>query len=221
MSPLTRLLEQLREGFEGLGESLAGSRAQRVLESEIRALDDSLLGLRAELASLKARRVLSVQHQDALAVRVQHTEAQALDALRAADTRHAHELAGVIAALEQDRALEAAMIQQLDARIAQRQQDIETAHNAMRRLRHQLDTLRAAEQVQQAQASVAREPRAGRPRTALDAVLRMRAHADGHGASTTAADAPLPNDPHVHAVIERLRAQITPQPDDRPEACDE
>lgn len=228
MSALARLFGRLRGGLVEAGDALVGSQAQRILDVEIRRADERLHALRTELAALKVQRLgLS---DDLLATQdaIDRREAQAMKALASGEMPIAHELAAVIAALEQQRQCEHDALQRIDARIEQLRLDIEMWSNTLRRLKHQLDTMRASEGVQLAQATVAsRQPAAaGLPRTALEAVQRMkareRARTRHDGRASVGADPGDPLDtrlqaagiiapnPQAAAVIARLQKQGAP-----------
>lgn len=175
MSPLSRLFERVRDDLGELGESIAGSQAQRILDRDIRETDAQLHGWRGELATFKAHRLAGQQRVDAAATAIVERENHALRALELGNEPLAREVAQLIATLEQEAEAEQARVAELDARIAAMSQVIAQGENALRRLKHQLDSVRATQSVQRAQAEVARRLRGdeGALPTALDAARRL------------------------------------------------
>ena len=55
---LKTLFKRIQEGMEGVADAVLGDRAERLLDEEIRAIDDALHGARGEHAAAKARLVL-------------------------------------------------------------------------------------------------------------------------------------------------------------------
>ncbi|MFC0679759.1 PspA/IM30 family protein [Lysobacter korlensis] len=226
MNALTRLFHRLRNGADDRGDSPAGSPVQRILDIEIRGADERLHTLRAELASVASRRAAASEDLQATVSAIDAREAQAIRALQAEKHSIAREIAGVIAALEQQRAREQDLVRFLGERTVQLEADIETWTSTLRRLKHQLDTVRASEGVQLAQAIVAnrQSTSAALPRNALEAAQRMKARqlepqagTDGQPPkpqSTDLLDARLRDagiletNPQIAAVIERLQCQI-------------
>lgn len=183
MSALARIFDRVREQLAELGESIAGNLAQRELDEDIRIADARLRELRAGLASLHAKRIGAQERIDVAVAAILQREAQALAALEAGEDALAYDVAAAIVQLEQARDDEQAFTQQLAQQTAQMRHLIEQAENALRRLQHQLDVLRAAETVQRAQETVAgRHPgEISLPQTAVESLLRARRqHADAH-----------------------------------------
>ena len=101
MSPFKDLLKRMQESMGELGDTLSGtSKAERLLDADIRQLDAELHGWRGEVASLKARRITSGERLREHGARIRQLETDALDALRARRKTAARELAEGIAAAQ-------------------------------------------------------------------------------------------------------------------------
>jgi phage shock protein A len=178
MNALTRIFGRVREQLAELGESIAGSQAQRELDEEIRGMDERLREWRASLAAFQANRFTTQERVEAAEAAIAQREAQALASLQAGKHALAREVAAAIVQLEERRDDEIAALSRIDEHIVQMRHLIGQGENGLRRLQQQLDTLRAAETVQRAQESVVgRQPGIARPQTAIESLLRARRRA--------------------------------------------
>jgi phage shock protein A len=175
MSALLRLFERARAEIAGIGDALAGSHAQRVVDQEIRATDAQLHGWRQELDALLAQRYVAHERLAASAQAIDEREAQAVLALQAGDPALARDVAAAIVLIESQRDEHTRQVADFDEHIAQMRRVMTQSENTLRRLHHQLDTIRATESVQRAQEAVARRGAGeGALRTALDAAERAK-----------------------------------------------
>ena len=55
---LKSLFKRIQDGMEGVADAVLGERAERLLDSEIRTVDDGLHAARGDHAAAKARRRL-------------------------------------------------------------------------------------------------------------------------------------------------------------------
>ena len=231
MSSLGKLVGRVREHLSEIGEAIAGSAADRALEEQIRLADGQLRTWRASLAELKARQLAASERRDAAAATVLQREAQAAAALQAGEDALALEVAREIDRLELARDDEAALIAHLDACIAQLAPLVEQGERHLRRLRHQIDVLHAAQTVQRAQASVAGRAcgSAQPPRTAIDSLMRARRRHDAASIDIDAADiasadaldiklhdAGLDQRARLDAILARIQATAAPVADSEP-----
>ncbi|WP_133499363.1 PspA/IM30 family protein [Cognatilysobacter terrigena] len=232
MNPFSRLMGRVREQLVELGESLAGSQAERSLDDRIRRADDQLREWRASLAEFRAKHMAAKERHDATIAIVLQREAQTAVALQAGQDALATEVAAEIDRLEQARDDEAELMGHLDACIAQMTPLVEQGERQLRRLRHQLDVLRAAHAVQRAQEAVAGrgDGDAVRPQTALDSLARVRRQHEAASAPECAAvdtsstgadtdpldaklqDAGVDRRARIDAILARIRASAEPAP---------
>lgn len=178
MKPFSGLLAHLHEHLAGAGAQLAdGVRdwsARRLLDDQIHAVDEQLRVLRSELDVLKAQRFVTGERRDAAVARLLQRESQVVAALAASEDRLARELAASIVTLEAERDAEDALLAANDLQRARLQARLQHGENTLRRLRHELDLLRAAEAVARAEQVFAQGgSELGIP-TAIDSAERLR-----------------------------------------------
>lgn len=171
-----RLVDAVRGGAHELGEAIADSQALRILDQEIRDADAELHRAKDALAEMMAHCKVALDRRDASAKRVEEYEGYALKALRAADETLAREVAAKIAAIEEERDADDLRARELTARVADMRKAIAQAEAHIKRLKQQVDTVRATETVQRAQLAVAHRHAGGdsRLRTALDSLERIK-----------------------------------------------
>jgi phage shock protein A len=177
MSALSRLFARARDEIAGLGDAIAGSHAQRIVDQEIRETDAQLHEWRAQLAHFQANRFTARERRTATIDAIAAREGQGVLALQAGNAALAREVAAAIVALEQQRESEDAQLAQVEDHIAQMQRVVGQGEDHLRRLRHQLDTIRATESIQRAQQAVARrqDGMSNVLQTALASADRLRA----------------------------------------------
>lgn len=199
-----RLVMAVRGGIGELGEAIAESQALRILDQEIRDADAELARARTELGELRAHYKVALERQQAAAARVSEYEGYALKALKAEDEALAREVAARVAQLEQQRDAEAADAERHRLRVEAARKAIAQQESTMRRLRQQVDTVRATDNVQRAQATLAhrRLQAGGRAQTALQALERIRRRQAERGARLDAQAEPDEGD---DALAEKLR----------------
>ena len=199
-----RLVVAVRGGIGELGEAIAESQALRILDQEIRDADAELARARVELGELRAHYKVALDRQQAAAARVAEFEGYALKALKAEDEALAREVAAKVAQLEQVRDAEADEAERHRTRIEAARKAIAQQESTMRRLRQQVDTVRATDNVQRAQATLAhRRLQAGsRAQTALQALERIRRRQAERGARL---DVEAETDDSDDALADKLR----------------
>lgn len=171
-----RLVDAVRAGAHELGEAIADSQALRILDQEIRDADAELHRAKDALAEMLAHCKVALDRRDASAKRVEEYEGYALKALRAADEGLAREVAAKVVAFEGERDADDLRVRELSARVADMRKAIAQAEAHIKRLKQQIDTVRATETVQRAQLTVAHRHAGGdsRLRTALDSLERIK-----------------------------------------------
>lgn len=231
MSALVRLFARARNEIAGIREAIDGSQSQRIVDQEIRETDTQLHAWRLQLGELQAHRHVARERRDAARDAVEAREGQALRALQAGDTELAREVAAAIVALERQHESEAAQLAHFEEQCARMQRVVGQGENTLRRLRHQLDMIRATESVQQAQAAVASRQAAasGAIQTAIDSAQRLKARTRSTAMQDAFDDAALQDafadlddklrragildvDLRVDAVMQRIEARATNPP---------
>jgi phage shock protein A len=177
ISPIWRkLVDAVRGGAHELGEAIADSQALRILDQEIRDADEELRRNKDALAEMLAHYKVALDRGAASSKRVEEYEGYALKALQSEDEALAREVAAKIATFEAERDADAARAEELSARVADLRKAIGQAEAHIRRLKQQVDTVRATETVQRAQAAVANRHAGSesRLRTALESLERIK-----------------------------------------------
>jgi phage shock protein A len=153
---LSQWLARLGEDVAGMSDALFGDKVERQLDHDIRGIDDALHRARADLAATKARRIVAGQREREPVARIAELTTQAEQALRSRKRTQAHAAAQRIVTLQAVRDQEHAQVVALLAQESALAHAIEQGEYQLRRLKHQVDILRASASLQRAQASVAR-----------------------------------------------------------------
>lgn len=176
-SPLwRRLVTAVRGGVNELGEAIAESQALRILDQEIRDNDAELHRVRGTLAETMARCKVAQERLAAANAKLEEYEGYALKALKAGEDVLVREIAAKISLLEMERDGHANQAQEYALGIVHLRKVAGQFELTINRLKQQVDTVRATENVQRAQAAVAsrREGSDLRVRTALDSLERIK-----------------------------------------------
>lgn len=176
MNIWTKMMTALRGGVYEAGEAIIDSQALRILDQEIRDADEELKNSRNSLASIMAHQKVAEEKIRQMEVSVAEYEGYALKALEKNDEKLALEVAQKIADLgtqcdtEKTAAINYAdSAKKLKMAIAQAERNI-------KRLKQQVDTVKANDSVQRAQSAVA-ERHSGstsKMRTAIDSLERIK-----------------------------------------------
>lgn len=214
-SLLGQWLARLGEDVAGVSDALFGDKVERQLDQDIRDLDDTLHRVRADIAAAKAARIAGEQHAQDLRTRIASLTAQAEQAMRARRRAQAREAAERIVGLQAHLDEERLRAKSLQAREAELAHVLEQGEHQLRRLKHQVDTLRASASLQQAQASVARRRSAGtaRPEPALVPAQRARQRraASGPDSRATPVSPKEAERDAADALLERIARRIKPK----------
>ena len=201
---LKKLFRRLQDDVGELGEALFGDRMERVLDQDIREVDQALHRARDDAAAIKAQRIAAQDAARAGQARVLQLEAEAAALLAGRKRAAAREQAARI--LDMRTALDE--LQRQAAEHADHEERLShlvgQLEHKLRRLKHQLGTLRATASIQRAQAAVAqRSAGAPHPETAQAPATRARAQGGRTSAGATARDTPTP-DPREAAIDQVL-----------------
>lgn len=190
MNIWAKMMTALRGGVNEAGEAIVDSQALRILDQEVRDASEELKQSKDSLAAIIARQKLSEEKVAGLKKSIDEHEGYAVKALEKGDESLAREVAEKIADLENQSATEseagagfASSADKLRAAIKQAEQNI-------KRLKQQVDTVKATENVQRAQEAVA-ERHSGsnsRLRTAMDSLERIKEKQALKAARMSAAD---------------------------------
>lgn len=166
----------LRGGVSEAGEAIVDGQALRILDQEVRDASLALKDSKDSLTEIMARQKVAEQKCSELKKKIDDHEGYAIKALDKGDEKLAHEVAEKIADLENN------FIQETEAEVAftasasKIRTAIKQTERNLKRLKQQVDTVKATENVQRAQAAVA-ERHSGshsKMRTAMDSLERIK-----------------------------------------------
>jgi phage shock protein A len=155
MNVWSKLLTALRGGANEMGEAVVDSQALRILDQEIRDADLELRKSKEALAEIMAKHKLASDKVSKSAASIAEYEQYALKALEAGNETLAREVAEKIANLEIEQASEREQAEGFAASVAQLRKAVTQAEGNIKRLKQQVDTVKATESVQKAQMAVA------------------------------------------------------------------
>ncbi len=145
----------LKGATNEVGEAIADSNALRILDQEIREASDQLQQSKTQLAGIMAKQKLSSQKCAELKEKVAEYEGYAIKALDQGDESLATDVASKIAEYEAQLNSEQEMEKSFADSIVSLKKAIADAESNLRRLKQQVDTVKATESVQKAQAACA------------------------------------------------------------------
>lgn len=176
MNIWAKMMTALRGGVNEAGESIVDSQALRILDQEIRDAADELNQSKNGLAEIIARQKLAEEKCRQLKSKASEHEAYAIKALEQGDEPLAQEVASKIAELETQLEQESEAKAGFQGSADKLRQAIKQTESNLKRLKQQIDTVKATENVQRAQAAVA-ERHSGsnsKMRTAMDSLERIK-----------------------------------------------
>ncbi len=176
MSVWSKLFTALRGGVHEAGEAIIDTQALRILDQEIRDADGELRKSKEALAEIMAKQKLAGERVKQTQAKIDEYEGYAFKALEASDERLAHEVAEKIATLEATFEAE----RNAETVFSQSAADLRNAINKseanIKRLKQQVDTVKATDSVQKAQATVASRYSGSQNKmhTALESLERIK-----------------------------------------------
>jgi len=176
MNILSKLMTALRGGVNEAGEAVIDTQAIRILDQEIRDAGEELKRSKDGLAEIIARQKLAEEKCTAYEKQISEYETHALKALEKGEEALAHEVATKIADLENQKAQEVTSAVSYASSADDLRKAIKQTEQNLKRMKQQIDTVKATENVQRAQAAVA-ERHSGsnsKMRTAMDSLERIK-----------------------------------------------
>lgn len=155
MNVWSKLLTALRGGANEMGEAMVDSQALRILDQEIRDAGGELRKSKEALAGIMAKQKLAAERADKAAQKVSEYEQYALKALEGGNEELAKEVAAKIANLEVEQSSEQEQADNYAVSVAKLRKSVSQAEANIKRLKQQVDTVKATESVQKAQMAVA------------------------------------------------------------------
>ena len=176
MSIWAKVATAVRGGVSEAGEAIVDKQALRILEQEIRDADSELGRSKESLTGIIAKRKLADKKVDSLKSSLTEYEGYAMQALDKDDDGLAIEIAEKIAGLETELLGEEGLAKAFSESEGQLRKTVGQTQANLKRLKQQVDTVKATESVQRSQAAVAaRHSGAGSSmRSALDSLDRLK-----------------------------------------------
>ena len=177
MSIWAKVATAVRGGVNEAGEAIVDSQALRILDQEIRDADNGLSKSKDALAGIIAKRKLADKKVESIKSSLTEFEGYAMQALDKDDESLATEIAEKMAGLETELLGEEGVAKSFADSEGQLRRAVAQTEANLKRLKRQVDTIKATEMVQRAQAAVAaRHSGAGSSmRNAVDSLERLKA----------------------------------------------
>ncbi len=176
MSIWAKVATAVRGGVSEAGEAIIDNQALRILDQEIRDADNELGKSKEALTGIIAKRKLADKKVEDLKSSLTEYEGYAMQALDKGNEELATEIAGKIADFETEMLGEEGVAKSFADSEAQLRKSVAQTEANLKRVKQQVDTVRATETVQKAQAAVAaRHSGTGSSmRSALDSLDRLK-----------------------------------------------
>ncbi len=176
MNIWSKMMTALRGGVNEAGEAIVDSQALRILDQEVRGASEELKQSKGSLAEIMARQKLAEEKVAQFQKQIDEHEGYAIKALEKGDENLAREVAEKIAGLENQQSQEKESAEGFSESVSKLRTAIQQSERNIKRLKQQVDTVKATENVQRAQAAVA-ERHSGsnsKMRTAMDSLERIK-----------------------------------------------
>ncbi|MCX4027663.1 PspA/IM30 family protein [Endozoicomonas sp. SM1973] len=155
MGILNKLMTAIRGAATETGEAIVDSQALRILDQEIRDASEELNRSKTALANIMAKQKLVADKCAQLTAKINEYEQYAGQALDKGDETLAVSIADKIAELEAQLASEEEVKAGYTKSVESLRSAVKHAESNLKRLRQQVDTVKATDSVQKAQAAVA------------------------------------------------------------------
>ena len=189
MSIWAKVATAVRGGVNEAGEAIADNQALRILDQEIRDADNALLKSKDALTGIIAKRKLAEKKVESLKSSLEEYEGYVIKALDNKDENLAVEIAEKIAGMETELLGEEGVTKSFTDSEAQLRRAVVQTESNLKRLKQQVDTVKATETVQRAQAAVAARHSGANSsmRSAVDSLERLKNQQAERGAQFEAA----------------------------------
>ncbi|MFT5083383.1 MAG: phage shock protein A [Lentisphaeria bacterium] len=176
MNVWAKMMTALRGGVNEAGELIVDTQALRILDQEVRGATEELKQSKEGLASIIARQKLAEEKTALLQKDISDYEGYAVKALEKGDESLALEVAQKIANLENGMSTEKKTAESFAESATELRNAMKLAEQNIKRLKQQIDTVKATDSVQKAQATVAARYSGSNSklRTAMDSLDRIK-----------------------------------------------
>jgi len=154
MSVIKKVVTLLRGSAREIAENVVDANATRIYEQEIMDAKQSILEARSSLADVMAREMQANRAVTRLEGEIAHYEGLALEALNKAQEALAEEVAGKVAALEQDLEEQRQAQQSFASQVSQLKELIKAAEVKIREHERQIAIAKTTESVYKATQSI-------------------------------------------------------------------
>ncbi|MEN7344227.1 MAG: PspA/IM30 family protein [Pseudomonadota bacterium] len=213
MNVWSKMITALRGGINEAGEVIVDSQALRILDQEVRDAAEELKQSKDSLAAIIARQKVAEERVSKIGEQIKEHEGYAVAALEKDNENLALEVAEKIAALESKLDTETATAKGYEESADQLRAAIADAERDIQRIKQQIDTVKATDSVQKAQAAVS-ERHSGsdsKLRNAKESLERIKERQELRAAQTKAARE-IANTSDDQTLADKLSAEgITPQ----------
>jgi phage shock protein A len=176
MSIWAKVATAVRGGVSEAGEAIVDNQVLRILDQEIRDADNDIGKSKDALTGIIAKRKLADKKVESLKSSLTEYEGYAMQALDKGDETLATEIAEKIAGFETELLAEDGLATSFAGSESQLRKAVSQTEANLKRLKQQVDTVKATEIVQKSQAAVAaRHSGAGSSmRSAVDSLERLK-----------------------------------------------
>ena len=176
MSIWAKVATAVRGGVNEAGEAIVDVQALRILDQEIRDADSELSKSKDALTGIIAKRKLADKKVESIKSTLAEYEGYAMQALEKGDEGLATEIAEKIAGLETELMGETGLGKSFEDSEAQLRRAVAQTEASLKRLKQQVDTVKATEMVQRAQSAVAARHSGADSsmRSAVDSLERLK-----------------------------------------------
>lgn len=176
MNVLSKMMTALKGTINEVGEAIVDSQAIRILDQEIREASEDLKTSRKRLNQLIAKQKLAEEKAEQLTGMITEHEDYAKKALKKKDKGLAHDLAVKIADMESKQETETGSANSYKLQVHHLEEAISQAERDVQRMKQQVDTVKATESMQKAQAvvSVRNGGNKVKLQTAMDSLERIK-----------------------------------------------
>lgn len=190
MAIWTKIITLFRGAAHEAGTAVVDANAMRILDQEVRDAQNALLRSRDDLAKIMAQRKIANDKLSDKKAKQNEYSNYIREALARDNRGLAQEVAVKLAQIEADIATESKIIGDYDSSITKLQTASRQAETVITRLKQQIDTVKATESVQRAQAALAAQTvgTGAKLGTALDSLERIKLRQTERAAQLEVAD---------------------------------
>jgi phage shock protein A len=154
MNILKKIMAAIRGGTRELGEAIVDSQGSRIFEQEIEDAKESLKKAKRDLTQVMAKEMQASRKVDIIQGDIDKNEGYVNDALAKDEETLALEIAGKVAELEQDKAMQLEAQQSYAKHIEKLKRLMEKAERQLKDYERQLTMVKTTENVQKATVAI-------------------------------------------------------------------